>query len=921
MKNLNEISWITRDELLVQNIGKYNQIEQRLIYPIGEYFDIYNYIPIKNKSITPNGLLDYVNNNYKISPKGEFSEDLYFPNSFIRGKESVDLGYGNHNENKYSNYNDSFTYNDPKDKNWWTLGADAAIGFIMGDNVGISSSNGQFSVSSTSTDIPTSILGGISNALISNSNLSKFGLKGLGYQFTNSFTNKLRTEKSSEDFLNKPLEFYNKIDELEHDLFKNIPSNTFFNSLIPIYNYTKIKEDKESNLLLTEGFTWNNGVNDFDFEKNSLLNKTKQMFNSGKIQTLITKTGDGKVYKGNKYRSWTIKNKYDKLSNLIRPFNKQNYNNLNKTLELVRPGIGSLEKYGVLDNTNGFVKISPYSDNGNDVKKYMFSIENLAWKDNIDEIIEGTSQEGPNGGRIMWFPPYDISFNETTSVNITKDVFIGRGEPVYTYVDTERSGTLSFKVIVDHPSVINYYSEQSSTEDDDYLKFFNGKNVKNFDRSVDLEKMIKIAVNVNTTSSSITKTFKIYFPNNYSGVDDTDAIEYLLSGKNCSGNGGNGYEINNGLWSGLTESGETSPCFGRYYYYRVDSDDDLSNVNNYKDSISFGLNNSKSNTDYSFKDAFNGITGKTELYNFLTGATEIEIVGSSSSHGNEDKNKNLATNRINTVIKWLKNFNTKIACKQTIITSNDNLINEDVNTLKAKEQRYVLVKITSKGNSNNTSTNSGNTNNSEQTNESQTDTSMRVVKSMYGYHNDIKNKTLNDESKFFKQITENSIQEIISNNISKKIKYFHPAFHSTTPEGFNTRLTFLHQCTRQGPTMSSGDKKNSATNMSFGRPPVCILRIGDFYNTKVLFTNLNIDFEPLVWDLNQEGIGVQPMIANISINFQFIGGSDLTGPIARLQNAITFNFFANTGVYDDRNDRFNSKNEYDKLYNPNVKKK
>jgi hypothetical protein len=32
--------------------------------------------------------------------------------------------------------------------------------------------------------------------------------------------------------------------------------------------------------------------------------------------------------------------------------------------------------------------------------------------------------------------------------------------------------------------------------------------------------------------------------------------------------------------------------------------------------------------------------------------------------------------------------------------------------------------------------------------------------------------------------------------------------------------------------------------------------------------SVNIDYEPLVWDLNPEGIGVQPMIANVSISFK-----------------------------------------------------
>ena len=43
-----------------------------------------------------------------------------------------------------------------------------------------------------------------------------------------------------------------------------------------------------------------------------------------------------------------------------------------------------------------------------------------------------------------------------------------------------------------------------------------------------------------------------------------------------------------------------------------------------------------------------------------------------------------------------------------------------------------------------------------------------------------------------------------------------------------------------------------------------------------------------------------PMMANVNISFKFLGGSDLSGPINRLQNALSFNHYANTSVYDDR---------------------
>jgi hypothetical protein len=164
-----------------------------------------------------------------------------------------------------------------------------------------------------------------------------------------------------------------------------------------------------------------------------------------------------------------------------------------------------------------------------------------------------------------------------------------------------------------------------------------------------------------------------------------------------------------------------------------------------------------------------------------------------------------------------------------------------------------------------------------------------------------------NEGEFFELLTRES--PFLHHLISDKIKYFDPAYHSISPEGFGARLTFLHQCTRQGSTIENGSVGEvSAYNLAFGRPPVCILRLGDFYYTKIIINSLNINYDNPQWDLNPEGIGVMPMFAKISINFTFLGGSDLAGPIARLQNAVSFNYYANTSVYDNRAEMV----EYDK---------
>ena len=57
----------------------------------------------------------------------------------------------------------------------------------------------------------------------------------------------------------------------------------------------------------------------------------------------------------------------------------------------------------------------------------MFSIENLAWKsenivhDEYDQFGLSPEQKGSVGGRIKWFPPYDLTFSEEVRVNWNAD--------------------------------------------------------------------------------------------------------------------------------------------------------------------------------------------------------------------------------------------------------------------------------------------------------------------------------------------------------------------------------------------------------------------------------------------------------------------------------------------------------------------
>jgi hypothetical protein len=131
-----------------------------------------------------------------------------------------------------------------------------------------------------------------------------------------------------------------------------------------------------------------------------------------------------------------------------------------------------------------------------------------------------------------------------------------------------------------------------------------------------------------------------------------------------------------------------------------------------------------------------------------------------------------------------------------------------------------------------------------------------------------------------------------------------------TPEGLNTRLTFLQQCMRPGDTIptiktvgqTNELQYNNAVNTAFGAPPVLVLRVGDFYHSKIIIRDINIIYDDRPWDMNAEGIGYQPMIATVQLQVSFIGGQGLEKPVERLQNALSSNFFANTEMYDERSD-------------------
>ena len=93
--------------------------------------------------------------------------------------------------------------------------------------------------------------------------------------------------------------------------------------------------------------------------------------------------------------------------------------------------------------------------------------------------------------------------------------------------------------------------------------------------------------------------------------------------------------------------------------------------------------------------------------------------------------------------------------------------------------------------------------------------------------------------------------------------------------------------------------------MSAAVEKVCFLLVGI-----VVFDSISYSYDENTYDLNPEGIGVQPMIVSVQTNFKFVGGQGLEGPVSKLQNALSFSYFANTELYDERAQKQNI-SEYD----------
>ena len=613
--------------------------------------------------------------------------------------------------------------------------------------------------------------------------------------------------------------------------------------------------------------------------------------------------------------------------------------------------------YSVLDSTYN-LNIAPMRGNestniqGESVKKYMFSLENLSWRTSRKKGFTYQDlphcERGPNGGRIMWFPPYDMKVSETNSANWNTNEFLGRPEPIYTYNNTTRNGNLSWKIVVDHPSILNAIVDKELANQSNNNKvtgivdsFFAGcRKYDIYELALRYPQFTYSDIYEIIVNSPVPEEVKETFDSintEIPGTEDPATVEYVDKVKEETY--GFSYYFDNDVPGPQnvtsTTSDESYETTLTNYIAEQSVYNTSARVENkvgitefYEKNILTGPNKGPLNSTLLF------IEGVGEALN--EGSTvEVLLQGSASSPNSVNYNKSLSERRIDSVIQYilpLKPSNSEKTLQQwkddgkfiiKEVASGEQVTIDGVDCTQELPQADKIYSPQAMGCRRvffNSIVETPYQEEIEVTDEESTppvvDTETQTAipekpvmkqptkteKQRQEVAKIIVRKLLT-ECDYFDLVKESS--PMVYNGIKEKLKYFQPAFHSTTPEGLNSRLTFLQQCIRPGDTIPViGDDGRptelNAKNTSFGAPPICILRIGDFYHTKIAINQISISYEPLTFDLNPEGIGVQPMLADINMSFFFIGGQGLKEPVNRLQNALSFNYYANTEVYDDR---------------------
>lgn len=95
---------------------------------------------------------------------------------------------------------------------------------------------------------------------------------------------------------------------------------------------------------------------------------------------------------------------------------------------------------------------------------------------------------------------------------------------------------------------------------------------------------------------------------------------------------------------------------------------------------------------------------------------------------------------------------------------------------------------------------------------------------------------------------------------------FRPAFFSGDKVDFVRRMEFLSQCTRPS-------RSEISNGFQFINPPVCHIKLGDWFNYDVVINSVSYNYEDVPWTFDKDfNSRVQPMWSNVTIQFNIVSG-------------------------------------------------
>jgi hypothetical protein len=664
-------------------------------------------------------------------------------------------------------------------------------------------------------------------------------------------------------------------------------------------NNTLINRDLVQNILIDEGFgvtdlgnrspdgpEYNNiynedrefKYNDSDIQEYGIqrgllyytnqISKIKKEIDPKTIQYKINSDGTT-LYKGaSECRSFTVFKQYGETEDTLMKYN------------------GNGDPDSILRNSV-FPRIHPTPVDFDDKNRYkddthfMFSLENLAYNTSEWNSLP-YAQRGPNGGRLMWFPPYGLNITESAEATWDSERLIGRIEPIHTYAGGQRYAQIKFMLLIDTPPNVNNYEKW------DLAKYFSGcdvsESIQQETNPIDNSNEIKKPADITTTapvSPAATRTeldgtpIKYYFQND---VDDYQT----------------GYEITS---DGMT-SGDKSNLYGLNSMYTTNEQkiiDFLKTKNGTDIEILVEGNASKlAANDYNLKlslrRAFN-LASRIIVGADLTFQDFNDFLSSDNYNNStiKDKGKPYVFNatgekKIKLTLKGFGEPNGKNE------SDNDNSLRSQVDSESSKKQRFTRLSVSYLPNV---------ADNASKTNIPQDPTNV-ANKIVVDEQND--NSTTNGLNSKMDQGTQPFSKTLGQAGVGyqnakgfDKVDYYKPTYHSQTPFNFWERYTFMHQLTRPGSTLDKLNNSQMAVNSIFGKAPSVIMRIGDFWHSRVIIHSIQFEFgDEMTWDLNPEGMGVQPNLCTISMNITILGGMSMKYAVDQIQTAIDQNFLANS---------------------------